>query len=108
VAGLAEAFHFARQVGADLNGLVDVLNAGPMASSVSRLKAATLRDGDFTSQASISDVRYNTRLITRAARDSDANASLLAVCERLYARAEAAGHGDDDMAAVVHAISDIG
>ena len=43
VTGLAEAVHFADRHGLNLNQLVAVLNSGPMASDVSRMKARAMR-----------------------------------------------------------------
>ena len=68
VAGLVEAFHFAEGNGLDLELFRSVVDAGPMASDVFRLKLGKLVSGDFTVQASISDVFYNNRLIADAAR----------------------------------------
>ena len=69
VTGLAEAFHFADSQGLDLEVFRSVLDAGPMASAVSRIKLEKLVHGDLSPQASIRDVHYNSRLITDAARD---------------------------------------
>lgn len=104
VTGLCESFHFAERHGLDLDLFVDVLDAGPMASSVSRVKAAKLRDGDFTVQASVSDVLYNNRLVADAARRAGVASPLLDASEELYALAASLGHGGEDMAAVVRAL----
>ncbi|MEU4236823.1 NAD(P)-dependent oxidoreductase [Actinoplanes sp. NPDC026619] len=105
VTGLAEAFHFAQGVGLDPALLRDVLDAGPMASFVSRGKAGKLVEQDFTVQASIRDVHYNNRLIVEAARAHGLAAPLLDVCRELYAETEEQGRGDADMAAVIHAVT---
>ncbi|MFG1992974.1 NAD(P)-dependent oxidoreductase [Actinoplanes sp. NPDC048988] len=102
VTGLAEAFHFAEGHGLDPVTLRRVLDAGPMASPVSRVKAAKLVDGDFTVQASIRDVLMNNELIVGAARTA---MPLLTRCRALYTEARDQGYGDADMAAVVHAIA---
>lgn len=104
VTGLAEAFHFARTTGADPAVLRDVLDAGPMASVVSRGKAAKLVDGDLTPQAAIADVLKNAVLIDDAAEAAGAAHPLMAVCRQLFAETAAAGRGGDDMAAVVTAL----
>jgi 3-hydroxyisobutyrate dehydrogenase len=103
VAGLAESFHFAEGHGLDPALLRDVLDAGPMASFVSRGKANMLVDRDFPAQAAIADVHYNNRLITAAARGRGIASPLLDVCEELFAEAEGLGHGKADMAAVINA-----
>lgn len=105
VAGLAESFHFARGHGLDPGLLRDVLDAGPMASFVSRGKADMLVRHDYPVQAAIADVHYNNRLITAAARDRGLASPLLDVCEELFAETEGLGHGRADMAAVVTAIA---
>jgi 3-hydroxyisobutyrate dehydrogenase len=104
VTGLAEAFHFADRHGLDLHRVRAVLDAGPMASAVSRGKAAKLVAGDYAVQASIADVLKNNRLIADAARRAGLASPLLDVCHALYRETLAAGHGAADMAAVIRAI----
>ncbi|GAA5037167.1 3-hydroxyisobutyrate dehydrogenase [Thermocatellispora tengchongensis] len=104
VTGLAEAFAFAAHHGLDPRLLAEVLDAGPMASAVSRAKAAKLVTGDFTVAAAIADVLKNTRLIAEAARDAGAASPLIDVCRALYGESVALGHGGADMAAVVAAL----
>src|SRR5215212_1809410 len=104
VTGLAESFHFAERRGLDLHRLRAVLDAGPMASPVSRGKAAKLVGRDFAVQAAIADVLKNNRLIAAAARRRELASPLLDVCHALYAETLAGGHGDADMAAVIRAI----
>jgi 3-hydroxyisobutyrate dehydrogenase len=104
VTGLAEATHFAERHGLDLQRMRGVLDAGPMASAVSRVKADKLVRRDFTVQASIRDVLMNNRLIADAARAAGIASPLLDVCHQLYGEALAQGHGGEDMAAVLRAI----
>jgi len=104
VTGLAEATHFAQRHGLDLDLLRGVLDAGPMASGVSRVKVEKLVNRDFTVQASIRDVLMNNQLIADAARAAGIASPLLDECHRLFGEALALGHGAEDMAAVVRAI----
>ncbi len=104
VTGLAEAVHFADRHGLDLNQLVAVLDAGPMASDVSRVKAPKLVGRDFAVHAAISDVLKNNRLIAEAAREAGIASPLLDVCHALYRETLTLGHGDADMVAVLKAI----
>lgn len=106
VTGLAESVHFAERHGLDLARLVAVLDAGPMASDVSRIKAAKLVAGDFSVQAAITDVFKNNRLIAEAARAAKVASPLLDVCHALYGETEALGLGQSDMAAVIRAIEE--
>ncbi|WP_165985324.1 NAD(P)-dependent oxidoreductase [Streptomyces sp. YIM 98790] len=104
VTGLAEAYHFAEGHGLDAEQFLAVLDAGPMASAVSRMKAPKLLKRDFSVQAAIPDVLKNNQLIARAARSAGVASPLLDVCHALYAETLALGHTDADMAAVLHAL----
>jgi 3-hydroxyisobutyrate dehydrogenase len=104
VTGLAEAAHFAQRHGLDLARLVAVLDAGPMASDVSRVKGAKLLAQDFSVQAAISNVLENVRLIAGAAREAGIASPLLDVCHALYGETQALGLGGADMVAVIRAI----
>jgi 3-hydroxyisobutyrate dehydrogenase len=104
VTGLVEAFHFADRQGLDHRRFLDVLEAGPMASNVSRAKAAKLLTGDLAAQAAILDVLKNNRLIAQHATATGVATPLLDACHSLYRETAALGFGDQDMAAVLRAI----
>ncbi|MDO0934969.1 NAD(P)-dependent oxidoreductase [Streptomyces sp. DG2A-72] len=104
VTGLTEAFHFADRHGLDQRLLRDVLDAGPMASAVSRVKGSKLLTRDFTVQAAAADVLKNNRLIAEAARKADLASPLLDVCHTLYGETVEQGHGGEDMVAVLRAL----
>jgi 3-hydroxyisobutyrate dehydrogenase len=104
VTGLTEAFHFADRHGLDQRLLQDVLDAGPMASAVSRMKAPKVRTRDFAVQAAARDVLKNNQLIAEAARKAGLASPLLDVCHALFDETVAQGHGGDDMVAVLRAL----
>jgi 3-hydroxyisobutyrate dehydrogenase len=104
VTGLAEAFHFADRHGLDKRQFLAVLDAGPMASGVSRMKSPKLMDRDFAVQAAALDVLKNNELIADAARKSALSSPLLDVCHALFAETVQLGHADADMIAVLHAL----
>lgn len=103
VVGLVEAFAYAERRGIDPALVRRVLDAGAMASTVSRGKLAKLVAGDLAAQASVSDVLYNGRLILDAAGEVSAAVPLMTACATLLAEAESRGHGTDDVVAVVDA-----
>lgn len=105
VTGLAEALHFASRQGLDVGQVVEVLDAGPMASAVSVGKAHKILDGDLTAQAAVLDVLKNNQLIAAAARAAGIPSPLLDVCHALFEETALLGRGGEDMAAVVHAIA---
>ena len=104
VTGLAEAMHFARAHGLDVGTFLRVLDAGPMSSQVSRVKAHKLANGDHGVQASIVNVLENNRLVTESARGAGVASPLMDVCHALYAETLRLGHGGEDMVAVVRAV----
>ncbi|MEU7417488.1 NAD(P)-dependent oxidoreductase [Streptomyces antibioticus] len=104
VTGLTEAFHFADRHGLDQSLLRDVLDAGPMASAVSRVKAPKLLARDFAVQAAAADVLKNNRLIAEAARAAGLASPLLDVCHTLYGETVDQGYGGEDMVAVLRAL----
>ncbi|TXJ86806.1 NAD(P)-dependent oxidoreductase [Streptomyces lavendulae] len=104
VTGLTEAFHFAERQGLDPRLFLDVLDAGPMASPVSRMKAPKLRERDFAVQAAALDVLKNNRLVAEAAREARLASPLLDVCHALFEETVELGHGAEDMVAVLRAI----
>jgi 3-hydroxyisobutyrate dehydrogenase len=104
VTGLTEAFHFADRHDLDLALFRAVLDAGPMASGVSRVKIGKLVSGDFAVQAGLGDVLMNNRLIAEAAGRAGIASPLLDACHALFAESVALGHGASDMVAVLRAI----
>ena len=104
VTGLVEAAHFAERHGLDLARLVSILDAGPMASDLSRVKAAILLARDFAAQAAVSNVLESTRLITGAAREAGIASPLIDVCHALYSETRSLGLESSDIVAVIRAI----
>lgn len=100
VTGLTEAVALADRLGLDLDALRAVLDAGPMASAVSRGKTAKLLAGDWSPQAAAHDVLKNNRLIAEAARAAAVASPVLDAAHALFAEAVALGHGAEDMVAV--------
>lgn len=104
VTGLVEATHFARRQGLDVAQLMAIIEAGPMASPMARVKGEKLIAGDFAVQAAISNVRESTRLITAAARSTGIAVPVIEECHALYGEAQKLGLGGDDIVAVLRAI----
>jgi 3-hydroxyisobutyrate dehydrogenase len=104
VTGLAEAAHFAGRQGLDMGVFRAVVDAGQMASGISRIKSGKLVERDFSVQAAITDVLKNNRLVAEAARQAGVASPLLDACHALYAETENLGFGREDMAAVIHAL----
>ncbi|MCK9195999.1 MAG: NAD(P)-dependent oxidoreductase [Syntrophales bacterium] len=102
--GLVEAIHFADKNGLDLEKFQAALDAGPMASNVTKVRGPMIIRRDFNTQSAISDCLNSTLLITSQAREANLASPLIEVCKTLYAEATSLGHRAKDMAAVLCAI----
>lgn len=100
VTALSEAWRLAEALDLDLETFARILNHGPMASDVSRMKIGKLLAQDWTAQASIRDVLMNAQLIMEVAGTAGTRTHLVAACEVLLKRAQEAGLGALDMVAV--------
>lgn len=105
VAALGEAVQAATAAKVDLQVLREALNAGPMASDVSRLKLDKLLLGDYSPQASIHDAGKIAQLSLAQAREGGASAPLLDRCVGLYQAAERAGWRELDMIAATRGLA---
>lgn len=106
VAALGETVASARAVGVDLSVLQEVLDAGPMASDVSRLKFDKLIRGDFSPQASVKDAGKIARLALTQTTAGGARAPLMECCVELYRSAEDIGWQDLDMIAATRTLEE--
>ncbi|WP_210479301.1 NAD-binding protein [Naasia sp. SYSU D00948] len=104
LAGLAEAVHFADANGLELESFRAAIEAGPMASDVTRVKTPMLIARDFSVQAATSDAYANTRLIAAAARAAGIATPLLDLASELYRESVEFGNGRRDMTSVLEAI----
>jgi 3-hydroxyisobutyrate dehydrogenase len=100
VAALAEAVRSAEACGVDLGTFREVLDAGPMASDVSRSKLDKLLSRDFSAQAAIHDVAAIAALVRDQARSGGVDVPLAETTARLFADARERGLAGLDMAAV--------
>ena len=105
VTGLAEAVTFARSAGLDIDLFRTILDAGPMASTVSRTKLDKVIAGDLSAQATISDVLQNCLLIQAVARQQRCATPMLDIGQSLLKEAVEMGEGETDMIGVIAAIA---
>lgn len=104
VTALAESVHLAERSGVDLDVFHQVLDSGPMASAVSRMRLAAMLDRDYAPQTAIDDVARNCRLVLQLAESVATTAPMARQSHDLYARSSDLGFGAADMAAVVEAL----
>ncbi|MBA2576387.1 MAG: NAD(P)-dependent oxidoreductase [Euzebyaceae bacterium] len=103
VGALAETIALARAVGADPERFLEAIDGGPVGVPYARLKGRAMIDGDFPTSFPLRLAGKDLGLVREAAA---AAGQPLPVADALAAqveRAVAAGHGDEDLAAIVRA-----
>ena len=96
----AETLSFARGLGLDPAQIVDLLEATPLGSPYAVQKARTMLAGDFTPAFALKHALKDADLAAQAARASGTELTLTDALLPRWRRAAAAGHADDDLAAI--------
>ncbi|HTY80257.1 MAG TPA: NAD(P)-dependent oxidoreductase [Candidatus Bathyarchaeia archaeon] len=103
-AAAAEALTLARKAGLDLDVVLDVLNSSAATSSMLKVRGPMIVRGDFPAQMKLDLFMKDIHLMQEAAAAVGAPLPFTDLAERLYAAAQAAGHGGEDLAVVVTAL----
>jgi len=103
-AAAAEALTLARKAGLDLPLALDVLNASAGASSMLKVRGPMIVRGEFPAQMKLDLFMKDIHLMQEAATAVGAPLPFTDLAERLYAAAQAQGHGGEDLAVVVTAL----
>ena len=103
-AAAAEALTMARKAGLDLDLTLDVLGSGAAGSRMLDVRGPLIARDEFPAQMKLDLFMKDLHLIQEAAAELGAPVPLTDVAERLYASAQAAGHGPEDLAVVVRAL----
>ncbi|GGV92093.1 dehydrogenase [Streptomyces gelaticus] len=103
VNNIAECLNLAEGLGVDPQTFLDVMKGGPLDSAYLQGKSAAVLSGDLTPSFTLSTALKDTRLILDAARSSGVRLDLVAASADRFSRAEATGHGGEDMIATYYA-----
>lgn len=103
MAGTAQALALAEGLALDPRQFLDVIAGGPLDTPYTQLKGRAILAGEFPTAFAVSGVVKDTGLITDAMRGAGVDSGVMEAVRAAFGRADAAGHGDEDMAAVVHA-----
>jgi 3-hydroxyisobutyrate dehydrogenase-like beta-hydroxyacid dehydrogenase len=103
-AAAAEALTLARRAGLDLSVVLDVLTASAANSRMLELRGPMMARGEFPAQMKLDLFMKDLHLMQEAAAAVGAPLPLTDLAERLYAAAQAAGHGSEDLSVVVTAL----
>jgi 3-hydroxyisobutyrate dehydrogenase-like beta-hydroxyacid dehydrogenase len=100
-ASVAEALTMASRGGLDPAQALDVLKTGAAASRMLDVRGPMMVSGEFPAQMKLDLFMKDLHLIQEAAGTVGARLPLTDVAERLYAAAQTAGHGAEDLAVVI-------
>jgi 3-hydroxyisobutyrate dehydrogenase len=96
----AETLSFARQLDLDPTLIVDLLESTPLGSPYAVQKARAMLAGDFTPAFALRHALKDADLAAQAAQASGTELTLTSALLPRWRRAVAAGHADDDVAAI--------
>jgi 3-hydroxyisobutyrate dehydrogenase len=99
VEGIAESLTLAKALGLDPQSFLDVVKGGAMDAPYVQLKGGAMLAGEFAPAFGLDGAAKDADLIVAAARDAGADLAVIEAVRDHFARALAAGHGDQDMAA---------
>jgi len=103
-AAAAEALTLARKAGLDLDLALEVLNSSAAASAMLKVRGPMVVRNEFPAQMKLDLFMKDIHLMQEAAAAVGAPLPFTDLAERLYAAAQAAGHGGEDLAVVVTAL----
>ena len=101
-AAAAQSIALARSLGLDPGLFLEAIDGGPANAPMVQLKGRAIVAGDFGASFALDGAVKDLRLASEAA--TGIAPDLLDGVRALYERAAAGGHGDEDIAAVYHAL----
>lgn len=101
-AATAQAVAFARDLGIDPRLFLDAIRGGATDSAYGQLKGAMMLDGNFAASFTVDGAVKDTGLIADAMRTAGTGDELMAALHGRFRAAAEQGHGEEDMAAVLH------
>jgi 3-hydroxyisobutyrate dehydrogenase len=96
----AETLAFARQLGLDPAGIVDLLDSTPLGSPYAVQKARAMLAGDFAPAFALKHALKDADLAAQAAQATGAELTLTSALLPRWRQAAASGHADEDLAAI--------
>ncbi|MFJ2229653.1 NAD(P)-dependent oxidoreductase [Streptomyces halstedii] len=103
VNSVAESLNLAEGLGLDPRLFLDAVKGGPLDTPYLQEKSDALLGGNLDPSFALSMALKDARLILKAAEESGVALDLVAASAERFARAEADGHGGEDMIATYYA-----
>jgi 3-hydroxyisobutyrate dehydrogenase len=99
-AAIGQSFALAKSLGVDQQLILDAFDGSAAGSPYLQAKGKAILESSFAPQFSVDGVRKDTGLIRDAIVASGLSTALIDGVRAAFDAASAAGHGDEDMAAV--------
>jgi 3-hydroxyisobutyrate dehydrogenase len=103
-AALAETIAVAESLGIEGERFLETIGGGPMDSPYAQLKGKAMLSRGYEPSFPLRLARKDARLVHEATADAGLELAVGEAAARAFAKAEEAGHGDDDMAAAYEAV----
>jgi 3-hydroxyisobutyrate dehydrogenase len=103
ITGTAQAVALTEGLGLDPQLFFNTITGGPLDSAYAQLKGKSMIASEFPTAFAVSGVVKDAGLITAAMRSAGIDSRVMEAVMDEFRAADAAGHGDEDMAAVIHA-----
>ena len=107
-AAIAQALVVGRRAGVDLEALVEAMGAGAASSTMLELKARPMLDHDFSPLFKLEHMLKDVGLCLDEARTAGAPFLFAALARELYGAGVGRGLGEQDFAAVLAVVEDLG
>jgi 3-hydroxyisobutyrate dehydrogenase len=101
--GVAETIALAEGLGLDPQRFLDIIDGGPLSAGYAKLKGGMMIKREFPPSFPLALAAKDAGLVDDAARAAGLDLALPAAIRDQMAKAIAAGHGDEDMAATIWA-----
>ena len=102
-AGTAQSIALAEGLGLDPQLFLDVIGGGPLDLPYAQLKGKSMIADEYPTSFAVGGVVKDLGVIGEALRGADVRSEVADAVREAFRAAEADGHGEQDMAAVVHA-----
>jgi 3-hydroxyisobutyrate dehydrogenase len=102
-AGVAQSDGLATELGLDPRQFLDVIGGGPLDCAYAQVKGVSMIEGDFAPAFTLEGAAKDSELILAAMHTATTDDTLIQALRRLFRMAAEAGHGHEDMSAVIAA-----
>jgi 3-hydroxyisobutyrate dehydrogenase len=104
VGATAQAVALAHDLGLDPQQFLDTISGGSLDCAYAQLKGHAMITGEFAPAFTLAGAAKDSTLIAEAMRGAGTDHTIMDALHDRFAAADEAGHGAEDMAAVIHAV----